>query len=268
MEIKDIKLRFRHIDLDNYPQLQGLGRDEIYNGKMGPGGLFLASQMSLRIPTQLHQNMRIMDLGCGRGSTSIFLARAYNALVYAIDLWITANDLFDAVRIAGCEDRVLPFNLDATKDLPFPDNYFDAIFCMDAFHYFGADYGFLDHISKYLKSGGYVVVGNPCFDREVKAPLPQVYKAFWPNEFSNYHSPQWWNNLFRESGLFTELVTREAQDGVLLWEDALLHDIAVGNDRDGRIKADADEIVFGHDNPDFPYLTHYILSCRKSAAMS
>jgi len=241
--------------------LHGLSRNQIYDGKMGPGGLILASEMSSKVPLQ--KNMRVMDLGCGKGATSIFLAKTYAVSVCAIDLWVPADELFKNIQSAACENKVLPFNLDATKDLPFPDGYFDVIFCMDAWHYFGAKPGFLAHISRYLKPGGSMVVGNPCFDREFETAAPKVYEAFWPDEFSKYHSPRWWEAIFQKSGIFTKIVVEEAQDGVLLWEDAMLQDIETGNTKGGRLEADADEIVFGHENPEFPYLTHYILHCRK-----
>lgn len=228
---------------------------------MGPGGLILASQMTAKVPFQ--KGMRVMDLGCGKGGTATFLSHTQDVSVYAIDLWISANELFEHIKSAGCENKVLPFNLDTTKELPFPDNYFDTIFCMDAWHYFGANPGFLEHISKYLKQGGYMIVGNPCFDREFDTPVPQVYEAFWNDEFSKYHSPQWWHTVFEKSELFTEIVAEQAQDGVELWEDALLHDIETNSIKGDRLEADADEIVLGHDNPQYPYLTHYILSCRK-----
>jgi cyclopropane fatty-acyl-phospholipid synthase-like methyltransferase len=261
MEIAEIKKRFRRVDLEKYPQLRSLTRDQIYDGKMGPGGLILASEMSSKVPFQ--KGMRVMDLGCGKGGTSIFLAQTYGVTVYAIDLWISANELFKNIQTANCENKILPFNLDTTKDLPFPDGYFDVIFCMDALHYFGANPGFLAQISKYLKQSGYLVVGNPCFDREFETAVPKVYEAFWADEFSKYHSPKWWETLVKESRIFSDVLVEEARDGVIMWEDALLHDIETNNTKGGRLEADADEIAFGHDNPQYPYLTHYILSCRK-----
>lgn len=228
---------------------------------MGPGGLILASAMSGKV--SFSEGMRVMDLGCGKGGTSMFLAQTYGVVVYAIDLWISANELFKNVQAAGCENTVLPFNLDATRELPFPDQYFDVIFCMDAWHYFGAKPGFVAYIGKYLKRGGHLVIGNPCFDREFEAEVPKVYQAFWADEFSNYHSPKWWEALIQRTNLFTSIAAEQLRDGVVLWEDALLHDVETGNTKGGRLEADADEIVFGQDNPQYPHLTHYILTCTK-----
>lgn len=261
MEASEIRKRFRLIDLTNYPKLQGLDRKDIYSGKMGPGGLFFASQMADSV--SLSQGTRVMDLGCGRAGTSVFLAKTYGAQVCALDLWISREEMQQTIDDAACGDLVAPYNVDATKDLSFEDGYFDVIFCMDAFHYFGANEGFLAHISRYLKSGGQFVVGNPCFDREFERPIPPVYEAFWDSEFSKYHSPRWWEDLFVSTDMFENIAVHEARDGVILWEDALLFDLETGNTKGGRLEADADEIVFGHDHPEYPYLTHYILTCTK-----
>ena len=229
---------------------------------MGPGGLFLASDMAERVP--IGEGQCVLDLGCGRANTSLFLARAFNVSVHAVDLWISASENLRTVRRENLDDRVVPLNLDITKRLPFADGYFDIIFCMDAFHYFGARRGFLAHIAKHLKSGGYIVVGNPCFDREFTAPPPSVYRPPWVKEFSKYHSPLWWKNLFEESELFDASVVEEPANGIAYWEDDVLSEIDSGTCKETPwLEAGADQIVFGRDNPAHPYLTHYILHCRK-----
>ena len=263
MDLQQIKERFRCVDLLQYPLLNGLERNQIYEGKMGPGGLFLASCMSEQIQGHVADNLRIMDLGCGKGTTSIFLGRNYEAIICAVDLWIKATEIFQRVQKARLEKKVIPFNLDITESLPFANDYFDVIFCMDAIHYFGANPGFLEHICKHLKPGGYFIIGSPCFDREFDTPPPAVYTDFWEDEFSKYHSPEWWQKLFQDSTIFGEVTASQVKDGVLFWQDSLLHDIEIGNYKDGRLEADADEIVFGHENPEYPYLTHFILKAIK-----
>lgn len=45
--------------------------------------------------------MKILDLGCGKGLTSIFLAKEFGVQVYATDLWITAAENFERFKSSG-----------------------------------------------------------------------------------------------------------------------------------------------------------------------
>lgn len=256
MDLEEIRKRFRAIDREDYPDLGGMSLEEIYCGKMGPGGLFLASQMVGRL--DLPPKPSILDLGCGRGATSRFLSKIFGATVSAVDLWIAVED---RISFPG----VTHFCADIRQETHFSSEMFEAIFCMDAFHYFGASQGVLERLSALLRPGGGLVVGNPCFDRELESEVPSVYQAFWDDEFSKYHSPGWWGRLLEDSTLFTDIFAGEAPDGQLFWEDEILYDLDRENLRAGRISCDAAEVVFGRDNPTYPYLTHMILSCRKPA---
>jgi hypothetical protein len=48
MNIHEIKKNFRTPKAVDYPELQGYSPDAIYEGKMGPGGLYLAAQITFR----------------------------------------------------------------------------------------------------------------------------------------------------------------------------------------------------------------------------
>ena len=205
-----------------------------------------------------------MDLGCGRGATSVFLAERLGARVYSVDLWISATERQALIERHGRQDSVTPLRLDVTGPLPFADGYFDLIFCMDAFHYFGARRGLLARLVDHLKPSGQLVVGNPCFDREVVGPPPPGYVGPWAHEFSKYHSPAWWARRVRRTGLFAEVTVREADDGRALWDDDLLYDLDHGaQPRD--LAADAEEILFGRNQRAYPCLTHYVLKATKAA---
>jgi len=150
---------------------------------------------------------------------------------------------------------------------PFLRARFDLIFCMDAFHYFGAEPGFLTHLASYLKPGGQICVVNPCFDREIAPPPPPAYAAPWEDEYSRYHSPDWWRRLFEDTGLFEAVEATEPEDGMALWDDELLHFIRTGGrsraDRDRDVALDAREILHGREHPREPRVTHFILTAVK-----
>ena len=135
MNIQQIRETFRTPAVSDYPELQGYSREEIYEGKMGSGGLYLAAQMARRM--QLMEGQRVLDVGCGGGASSVFLAKEFGVSVVAIDLWLSAAEKHDRFQHHGVDDRVMPLNLDITGELPFADDYFDVVFCMDSVHYYG-----------------------------------------------------------------------------------------------------------------------------------
>lgn len=102
----------------------------------GANSLWLTEWLSSEM--ELKPGMRVLDLGCGKGMSSIFLAREFDVQVWATDLWTDATGNLQRVRDADIEDRVFPIHADA-RSLPFAGGLFDAIVCVDAFSYFGTD---------------------------------------------------------------------------------------------------------------------------------
>ena len=66
----------------------------------------------------LRPGMRVLDLGCGRASSSIFLRREFGVEVWATDLWFSASENAQRIRDAGVADGVFPIHADA-RSLPF-----------------------------------------------------------------------------------------------------------------------------------------------------
>ena len=75
---------------------------------------------------ELRPGMRVLDLGCGRAMSSIFLRREYGVQVWAADLWFNPSENLQRVRDAGVADGVFPLHADA-RLLPFAAEFFDAI---------------------------------------------------------------------------------------------------------------------------------------------
>lgn len=98
----------------------------IINNQMGLNPLWLTEWLCEKIP--LTPGMRVLDLGCGKGLSSIFLTKEYGVQVWAADLWIKPTENYERVQKAGVEDSVFPIHTDA-RSLPFPERYFDAIIC-------------------------------------------------------------------------------------------------------------------------------------------
>ena len=61
----------------------------------------------------LRPGMRVLDLGCGRAMSSIFLHREFGVQVWATDLWFSASENLQRARDAGVGDGV--FAIHATR---------------------------------------------------------------------------------------------------------------------------------------------------------
>lgn len=90
----------------------------------------------------MNEDKVILDLGCGKGLTSLILAKETNALIFAIDLWIDKKDNEARFKSWNLDNRIKSFQEDANK-LPFLKHQFDGLVSVDAYHYFGVEEGFL-----------------------------------------------------------------------------------------------------------------------------
>ena len=97
----------------------------------------------------LKPGMRVLDLGCGRACSSIFLHREYGVQVWATDLWCSASEKYERIRDAGAGDGVFPIRANALE-LPFAAGFFDAIVSIDSFMYYGTDDLYLGYIAGFL----------------------------------------------------------------------------------------------------------------------
>ena len=76
----------------------------------------------------LTKDMRILDLGCGPGLSSLYLVQEYGAEVFATDLLVEPTLNYERFQSLGIADKIVPMMIDATQPLPFAKRYFDVIF--------------------------------------------------------------------------------------------------------------------------------------------
>lgn len=151
---------------------------------MGPNSMKILEELADSL--HLKRGMRVLDLGCGRGLTSIFMAEEYDVCVFATDLWIDATENYRRIQQFGLEDRIIPIHAEA-HDLPFAQEYFDMAICVDAYHYFGVEEDYLDrHLAPLVKAGGEIAVAVPGLKEEFAGPVPTELLPYW-EENMNLH---------------------------------------------------------------------------------
>ena len=173
-------------------------RDFLLATMMGPNCVRFAEELTANIP--FSPNMRVLDLGCGMGLSSIYLARTFGVRVFAADLWINPSDNFARFRDFGLEDAVIPLRAEGHA-LPFAEGYFDA------------------HIAPLVKPGGFIAAAIPGLRQEFTGDIPDELRPYWKEDI-NFHSAGWWAELWKQS-------TRAVRDAFSLrshkaaWEDWL-----------------------------------------------
>ncbi len=204
--------------LDRYPRSGRYDPAWIIEHMMGPNPLWQMEYLTRLI--DLQQGQRVMDLGCGKALTSVFLAREFDVRVHAVDLWIPAGENWPRIVAAGEGERVVPIHANA-NELPFADAYFDAVVSVDAYHYFGIDPAYLAKILRFLPMGGRLGVVCPGVVREIEE-VPQWLEPYWEDGFSTFHTPDWWRAHWESTGLVevdrAELLPHGSEDW-LLWTE-------------------------------------------------
>jgi len=206
---------------DRFPLTSKYDPDWVVDNLMGPNALWLCE--SLCGSMALSPGMRVLDMGCGRAATSIFLAREFGVTVWANDLWIAAADNWKRVREAGLESRVFPIRAEAHA-LPYADGFFDAIVSIDSYHYYGTSDTYLKYFVRFVKPGGQIGIVVPGFVRELTTVPPWLTKPrggsdafFDPSECWSFHSAPWWRRHFERTGLVGIEEARLLKDGWRLW---------------------------------------------------
>ena len=186
---------------------------------MGPNAMRIMEEMASRLP--LSGDMRVLDLGCGKGLSSIFLAEKYGMTVFAADLWITPTENMARFSRLGLQDKIIPLSIDATKGLPFAHEYFDMIISIDAYHYFGADDAILSRILPYLKTGGHMAVAVPGLRKDFpEGRFPEELQPYWQPDM-HFYSCEWWRALWRKEPGIAVAECREMDCFRQAWDDWL-----------------------------------------------
>jgi SAM-dependent methyltransferase len=168
----------------------------------------------------LRPGLRVLDLGCGRAMSSIFLRRELGVQVWATDLWFSASENLERIRDAGVEDGVFPIHADA-RSLPFAAEFFDAIVAIDSFSYYGTDDLYLNYLARFVKPGGHIGIAGAGLIREIDGPIPGHLREWWTADMACLHSAAWWQRHWGRTGILDVEVADTLPDGWRLWLDWL-----------------------------------------------
>jgi cyclopropane fatty-acyl-phospholipid synthase-like methyltransferase len=123
---------------------------------MGFNPLWLAEWICQSV--KLKQGMRILDMGCGKALSSIFLAKEFGVKVVANDLWVDPSENWIRIKECKLENEIIPIKAEA-HSLPYADNYFDGAICIENYQYYGYE-NYAGYFSKFIKPGGFIAIAQ------------------------------------------------------------------------------------------------------------
>ncbi len=197
-----------------FPRSSRYGADWMLENCFGANPLWLAEWLTSSM--SIEPGMRVLDLGCGRAKSSIFLAREFDVQVWATDLWISAQENRQRILAADLDDRVYAIHADA-RSLPFAADFFDAIVSLDSYSYYGGDDLYLNYLAQFAKPGGQIGVAGAGLVRDFDGPVPDHLARFWTQGCWGLHTSAWWHDHWRRTGILDVEIADTMPDGIDIW---------------------------------------------------
>jgi tocopherol O-methyltransferase len=108
------------------------------------------------------ENPKIIDIGCGIGGSSLYLAEKLHGEVVGITLSpVQANRAEDRATAAGLSERAT-FKVANALDIPYPDNTFDLVWTLESGEHMPDKEKFLRECYRVLKPGGRMILATWC----------------------------------------------------------------------------------------------------------
>jgi SAM-dependent methyltransferase len=206
---------------DRFPRSAKYDSEWVLKGWMGPNVLWLTEWLCEKI--DLKPGMRVLDMGCGKALSSIFLAKEFGVQVWANDLWISATENWQRICEMDMQDNVCPVHAEA-HDLPYAEGFFDAIVSLDSYQYYGTDDLYLNYFHKFLRPGGQIGIVVPGLVKEIKGKVPEHLMCprknratFWVDECWCFHTADWWQSHWGKLSIVKDVETDYMKDGVKYW---------------------------------------------------
>jgi len=149
------------------------------NLRQGPGGETETKKALEMAGFDRSHPLKIADIGCGTGASTLILAKELNAKITAVDfLPEFLDELQTRAKDSGVAEMItaLSCSMDA---LPFSDEEFDVIWSEGAIYNMGFETGVLAW-SRFLKPGGKLIVSEITW---LSATRPHEIQSHWEREY-------------------------------------------------------------------------------------
>jgi hypothetical protein len=161
---------------------------------------------------ELRPSMRVLDLGCGRGASSIFLRREFGVQVFAADLWFDATERFQRIQDAGVEDGCSRSTAMPARCRSRPSSstrWFRSTLSLTTAP---TTYTW-GYLARFVKPGGPIAIGCGAYTGNPRS-CPRAPQIVVGAEYGCLHSPGWWRHHSERTGIVdVRMATRNRRPG-------------------------------------------------------
>lgn len=147
--------------------------------RQGPGGDAESEKALSLAMIDRAVPLKIADIGCGTGASTLLLARLLNAHITAVDFLQDFLDVLEnRAENMGLSEKVTTLCC-SMDNLPFQDEQYDVIWSEGAIYNIGFEKGVTDW-NRYLKVGGRLVVSEITW---ITGSRPSELQKHWDDEY-------------------------------------------------------------------------------------
>lgn len=153
--------------------------------RQGPGGDEETARAVELARVDRERALRVADIGCGTGASTLVLARLLDAEIVAVDFLQQFLDVLEArARREELSDRITTLCCEMRR-LPFEAEAFDVIWSEGAIYNIGFEKGIAEW-RRYLRPGGLLVVSEISWLTDTR---PAEIQQHWDGEYPEIDTP-------------------------------------------------------------------------------
>jgi SAM-dependent methyltransferase len=147
--------------------------------RQGPGGDEATEQALSLARIDRAMPLKIADIGCGTGASTLLLARLLNAQITAVDFLQDFLEVLESrAESRGLSEKIKPLCC-SMDNLPFENEALDVIWSEGAIYNIGFERGVTDW-NRYLKAGGLLIVSEMTWTTTSR---PAELQKHWEGEY-------------------------------------------------------------------------------------
>jgi ubiquinone/menaquinone biosynthesis C-methylase UbiE len=102
--------------------------------------------------------MKILEVGIGSGEHAEYILNKAEIAFYGLDI---SDKMIEILREKYIKNKKVSFTVGTGEKLPYPDNFFDAVYCTATLHHLNSPEKGISEMYRVLKKGGRFIAIEP-----------------------------------------------------------------------------------------------------------